>query len=259
MQSMRSTISRIAPFAVLALLSLAAPAAFADPLMVQGSTTFNRLLMEPFQAEIESLSGHQLTVVPNKSMPGLLALLEGRAHMAMISAPLETEIATLQKAMPGMALDSLKGHEISRTRVAVMVHKANPVRSARLEQVTEILQGKITNWRSLGGPDMPVRVVLVGGGGGVTASVEAALLHGQQTAAPNKVYVKTPVQLVQVVEQEAGAIGFAQLALVRKRSGLEMTTDKPIEQVLTLVTLGEPTPAMAAVIKAAREIAARMM
>src|SRR5262249_53000556 len=126
----------------------------ADPLVIQGSTTFNRRLMEPFKADIEAKSGHELTVIPNKSTPGMIALLEGRAHLAMISASLETEIALLQKSMPGLQFDKLRAFEISRTRVAIVVHKTNPVRKATLAQITQVLQGKITNWKALAGADL---------------------------------------------------------------------------------------------------------
>lgn len=255
--------SRAAHAARRALLALAfvtvGSAASADPITIQGSTTFARRLMEPFQTEIERITGHQLTVIPNKSTPGLIALLEGRTHMAMISASLETEIALVQKSLPGMQFDSLKAFEISRTRAAIAIHKSNPVRKATLEQVTQILKGKITNWHALGGPDLAMRVVMVGGGGGVTAAVEALLLHGQQASAPNKVYVKTPLQLIQVVEQERGSLGFAQLAIMQQRNNVELVTDKPIEQVLYLVTLGAPTPAMQSVIDATRAVAGKMM
>jgi phosphate transport system substrate-binding protein len=245
------------------LLALAfassASIALADPITIQGSTTFARRLMEPFRTEIEKITGHELSVLPNKSTPGLIALLEGRTHLAMISASLETEIALLQKAMPGMQFDSLKAFEINRTRVAIAIHHSNPVRKATLDQVTQVLQGKINNWSALGGPNLPINVVLVGGGGGVTAVVEATLLKGQQASATNKLYVKTPVQLVRVVEQERNALGFAQLALVQQRKGTELVTDKPIEQVLYYVTLGEPTPAMKSVIDATRMLAEKMM
>ncbi len=248
------------PVVVAALLAAALPsAAWADPIMVQGSTTFGRRVMDPFKSEIEAISGHQLTVVPNKSIPGLIALLEGRTHLAMISAPLAVEVAMLQRSLPGMQFDALREFEIARTRVAIAVHSSNKVRKATLDQVRNILEGKIDNWKALGGADMPIRVVLVGGGGGVTAVVESALVEGKQTSAPNKIYVKTPVQLVQVVEQERAALGFAQLALVQQRKDAELVTDKPIEQVLSFVTLGDPTPAMLDVIKATRAVAERMM
>jgi phosphate transport system substrate-binding protein len=233
--------------------------AIADPLNIQGSTTFNRRLMEPHQAEIETMTGHQLTVIPNKSTPGLIALLEGRAHMAMISAPLATEIALLQKIMPGLPFDKLRAFEVDRTRVSFAVNRNNPVRIATLDQIADILLGKIDNWKALGGPDLPIRTVLVGGGGGLTVAVESGLLKGQEVSAPNKIYVNTPVQLIQVVGQERGAVGFAQLALVEKMKSPELKTDKPFEQMLYLVTFGEPTSAMRSVIDAARAIAARAM
>src|ERR1051326_3465200 len=141
----------------------AAPAAAADTLIVQGSTTFARRVMEPFETAIEAKSGHELTVIPNKSTPGLVALLEGRAHMAMISAPLKSEIAKLKKVMPGLDYDRMKAFVISSTRVAFVVNAGNPVRKASLEQVRKIHTGEITNWSALGGKPAPIRLVLVGG------------------------------------------------------------------------------------------------
>jgi hypothetical protein len=85
--------------------------------------------------------------------------------------------------------------------------------------------------------------------------LESELLKGQKIAAPNVLYVNTPVQLVQVVEQVPDIIGFAQLPIVRRRGVPEIATDRPIETTLNLVTLGEPTPAMRSVIEAARRIA----
>ena len=86
--------------------------------------------------------------------------------MAMISAPLETEIEGLKKLRPDAAVrPRFLGHEIKRVPVAIIVHPANPVHRATLGTVKEILLGKITNWSELGGADVPIRVVLVGGGG----------------------------------------------------------------------------------------------
>jgi phosphate transport system substrate-binding protein len=233
--------------------------AIADTLIVQGSTTFSRRLLEPQQAAIETRSGHKLTVIPNKSTPGLIALLEGRAHMAMISAPLQSEVELLKKSTSGLPLERLRAFEISRTPVSVAVHPTNPVQAASRNAIRKILLGEITNWQALGGPDLPIRIVLVGGGGGVTVAIEAEMTKGQAVAVPGVIFVKTPVQLVQVVQQERGAIGFGQASLVRERNLPELTVDKPFEQLLALVTLGEPTPAMLSVIDAARAIAAKTM
>lgn len=248
-------------FAALMLTVATAPAqtAEADPLIVQGSTTFNRRIMEPFEAEIEAQSKQEITVIPNRTMLGIIALLEGRAQMAMLSAPLESEIAKLKKAMPGLAYDRLKAFEISSTRVAFIVHPSNPVRKATLEQMKKVLTGEITNWRTLGGKDEPIRIATVGGGGGVVTSIESDLLGGHPVHGPNILYVRTALQLVQVVEQERNSLGFAQLSLAKKKGLPEIVTDKPVGQTLSLITLGDPTPAMQAVIEAARAAVAKSM
>src|SRR4030081_2553805 len=145
------------------------------------------------------------------------------------------------------------------TQAGIGVDQSNPVRTASAETIAKILQGGIRNWRELGGPDLPIRVVLVGGGGGGTAVAESELLRGQKLGARSPIFVKTPVQLVQVIEQERGALGFAQLALVRQRGIPELVTDRPLQQTLSLVTLGSPTPAMQAVIDATRLAAQKMM
>ena len=70
--------------ATAASILAAASSAHAERLILQGSTTFNRELMEPFQSAIETGSKQELTVIPNRTMLGVIALMEGRAHMAMI-------------------------------------------------------------------------------------------------------------------------------------------------------------------------------
>jgi phosphate transport system substrate-binding protein len=241
------------------ILAVGTTGALADQLILQGSTTFNRQIVEPFQSAIEADSKHVLTIIPNRTMLGVVALLEGRAHMAMISAPLKSEVDSLQSAMPGLAYDKLQSHIIQSTRVAIGVNKLNAVRTISIDQARNILTGQIANWSALGGNDQPIRVVLVGGGGGVTSTVEAVVLGGKHISGPNVLYVKTAVQLVQVIEQEPNAIGFGQLLLIKQRGIPEVATDAPIEQQLSLVTFGDPTPAMQAVIDAARRAVRKSM
>lgn len=233
--------------------------ALADQLILQGSTTFNRRIIEPHEAAIEARSGHDLTVIPNRTMLGIIALMEGRAHMAMISASLESEVSKLRKAMPGLDYDRLKAFEIASTRVAFVVHPSNPIRKGTLDQIKKVLTGDITDWSELGGKPGPIRVVTVGGGGGVITTVETELLGGKSIRGPNILYVRTALQLVQIVEQEPNAFGMAQLSLARQKGLPEITTEQPVEQVLSLITLGEPTAAMKAVIDAARQVVEKTM
>ena len=54
-------------------------------------------------------------------------------------------------------------------------------------------------------------------------------------------------------------MGFAQLALTRQKGLPELATEQPIEQTLSIITLGDPTPAMNDVIQATRSIAEKIM
>jgi phosphate transport system substrate-binding protein len=226
----------------------------ADPIIIQGSTTFARHLLANQKQKLEADSGQEIALIPNKSLPGMIALLEGRAHIAMISAPLETELSVLKQLRPEAPVQHFRGHEIRRVPVAIIVNPANPVRSATLDQVRGILLGKITNWSELGGADVPIRAVLVGGGGGVTSVVLDQLLEGKQPLPSVTLYTKTPVQLVEIVKQEPGFVGFAQQELAKQRSAPELDTEQDIVQVLSLVTLGPPTQGMQNVIDAARRL-----
>ena len=250
-----SSASRLLQAATILLLS--SSFAFADLISLHGSSTFNRELLEGKRAEVEKMAGHTLRIVPNRTALGLEALHDGRADMAMISAPLEEELERLGAKSDIVLNNRFVPHLISTTRVAVGVHPENPVRKATLEQLTKVLIGDISDWSELGGKNWPIRVVFVGEGGGVQSSVESVLLKGKELNPAHVLFVRTAVQLAWVVEQHPNTLAFGQFALLKQRSIPEIETDGYIEQPLSLVTRGRPTPAMEAVIGALRRTAQR--
>jgi len=240
---------------VVALVAVLVTPTSADILTIQGSSTFNGRLMVPHRTAIEGASGHKLTVVPTKSSDGILALFERRADLAMISASLDSEVEFLRKTNANLPFERLRSFSISRTRIAFAIHPSNPVRFVNVDTIRRVLLGEIDNWRVLGGPDLPIRVVLVAGGGGVTVAVQAALLDGKQMQPANPIRVQGPAQVVGVVQDERGALGLAQLGVLRQHKLPELVTGHRVEQQLNLVTIDEPTRAMKAVIEAAQIIA----
>ena len=66
---------------------------------------------------------------------------------------------------------------------------------------------KITNWKAVGGPDLPIKIVHVREGGGVQASIEAVLLDGKGIAAKNVILVQISSQVVKIVDAIAGSPG----------------------------------------------------
>ncbi len=224
--------------------------------IIQGSTTFTHRVMEPYQGPIEKAAGVKLTVVPSKSSLGLLALFEKRGDFAMISGPLDNEIGELKSAHPALDVGQLKTFEVASTRMAFAVNKDNPVNAVSDDKMRQILLGEITNWHDVGGPDRPIRIVMVRGGGGVQASIEEEFLHGKHITVPNPITVQISSQVIKVTEQLPDALGLSQLGIVAKSTAHELKTEHTIVQRLALVTLGDPTPAMLRVIDAVRKIMA---
>ena len=74
-------------------------------------------------------------------------------------------------------------------------------------------------------------------------------------SARDVIRVQVGTQIIKVVTQEPGALGITQLAIVKSSSGVELVTDEQIEQVLSLVSLDDPSPSAIAVIDAFRRMA----
>src|SRR5262249_61531876 len=98
---MRHLSKRLCELMIVTMLAAAgiaaASQAVAETLIIQGSTTFNRRLMEPHKETIEADAKQELTVIPNKTKPRLIALMEGPAHNAMIPASLKSESEQLEE------------------------------------------------------------------------------------------------------------------------------------------------------------------
>jgi phosphate transport system substrate-binding protein len=242
---------RMYAFAVIVYFACAHEA-WSDGLILQGSTTFNTTVIVPFGKAVELETGLELNVVPNNSRLGLEALFAGEADLAMVSADLKSEESLLRAANPNLPYGRLQLSEIARSRVAFIIHPSNPVRTLPLDSIRRILTGEMTNWKELGGLDQKILVVTVRPGGGVLATVETRLLGASHITAPDVLRVRVGNQIVTVVEQEPGAIGLSQSSLVQVRNATELTADPPIEQVLSLVSLGAPSKNATAVIEAMR-------
>ncbi len=226
----------------------------AEELSVAGSTTVANAVLLPYKSQIEKRTRARLEVDAVGSGKGILALAEGRAQIAAISAPLADVVKQLNTKKPG-SVDgrSLQQHDIGSTKVAFVIHPSNPVKDLSFEQITDILAGRITLWSELGGINMPIQVIAEPRGGGIRTMVEKTI--GKWGDVLTETQTMQSASLVSfAVARMPNAIGIATHTSV-DNNVFVLNSDSVIEQPLFLVTRGDPDPRQKAFIEAVRAIA----
>jgi phosphate transport system substrate-binding protein len=96
-------------------------------------------------------------IAKDGSAAGMMALVAGNAEVAMMARP--PNAAEIDAAWQ---LGELRSPDqefvIALDGLAVMVHRDNPLRALSIRQLRDVLSGRITDWRELGGLPGPIRV-----------------------------------------------------------------------------------------------------
>ncbi|MES2508414.1 MAG: substrate-binding domain-containing protein [Pseudomonadota bacterium] len=70
------------------------------------------------------------------------------------------DIAAMARDLQGAEAEpEAHNYLVGRDAIAVVVNPQAPVRQLRQDTVRDVLAGRITNWKSLGGPNAPIQVV----------------------------------------------------------------------------------------------------
>lgn len=117
--------------------------------------------MEALGDAYASQEGTVINIQSVGSSAGIKATIDKTADIGMSSRELkEEEKASLEEVT--IALDG----------IAVVVNSENPVQDLTKDQVKDIFEGKITNWKDVGGPDETIVVVSREEGSGTRAAFE---------------------------------------------------------------------------------------
>lgn len=248
--STRKTVFFRTIVALIASLTLAINAQ--TPLRLHGSVVVKGIL-DSQVAALSTQAGVQVELVGNGADKGLLDLVEHRADVAMLSAPLASVAAKINATKPG-SVDAAKLTEIKlgTTRIALVTHLSNPLKKLSNAQAIDLLSGKIKNWKEVGGSDTPVIVVVAASGNGTRTAVEKQLLNTAEFSKEARV-VPNPLQVPIVVAQLPGAIGPLGASVLSDKLA-EITLDSPIQTELSLVVSGEPSAAVQKLVAAAKPL-----
>lgn len=134
-------------------------------IVVVGSTTILPL-SEHLATNYKKRLGVDVLVQGGGSSAGPIALANNVAHIASSSRKLTDE-----------ERKDLNVFVIAHDVLSIVVHPSNPINNISLEQLRNVLSGKITNWKELGVPfDKPIQLVNDSSGNGTRAAIEELVM-----------------------------------------------------------------------------------
>jgi len=191
--------------AILAMTMTACHAVAADEkqtLQLDGSTTVGPI-GDAFAEAFMKSHNCSVTVKKTGSGDGVAALIDGRCDIAMSSRFMKPE--EFKKAVEKEVLPV--AHAIAMDGVCIVVHPSNPVKELTSQQVCDIYMGKITNWKELGGSDIPIVAISRDTSSGTYEVFHEKVMKKKNMAASVE-YVNANPQAHARVKTTEGAIGY---------------------------------------------------
>jgi phosphate transport system substrate-binding protein len=161
--------------------------------------------------EYEKQTGVNMSVLGGGSLRGLMDLLQNRVDFAASCKGKEVDDPAEIEFIP-VAWDAL----------VFIVNKSNPVDNITPQNVRYIYNGKITNWKQLGGPNLSITsfISTPKGMGGIGQSLTKMVLNGKEPSAqPNSVMLASSGAIwEQMVEKTPEGFASTGFASARKRN-----------------------------------------
>ena len=128
-------------------------AASNKPLTIKGSDTMVILGQRLAEQYMVKNPGAVVQVNGGGSGTGIAALINGTVDLAQSSRPMKDD--EKQKAAQSRG-SAVAEQPVALDALAVFVNTGSPVQHLTMAQLKDIFQGKVTNWKEVGGPDATI-------------------------------------------------------------------------------------------------------
>ena len=190
-------------FIILSITILLTTTAAAGQLVIKGSTTVLPIAQKVAEAYMAEHPGTKITISGGGSGNGIKAIVDGTTDIADSSRFIkDKEVAlAVEKGVYPVPFS------VAYDCIVPVVHPSNSVQDLSLEQLKDIYQGKIKNWKQVGGPDRKIVVISRDTSSGTYEVWEGKVLKKERVY-PGALLQASNGAVAQAVAKNPNAIGY---------------------------------------------------
>ncbi|MEN6433828.1 MAG: phosphate ABC transporter substrate-binding protein [Smithella sp.] len=202
----KKTVMAMVAFVLMSGLAFAG-----SSIVIKGSTTVLPVAQGTLEAFMKKNPGVQMSLSGGGSGEGAKALIDKTAHIANMSREMKKEEIELAKTKGVNPVANV----VANDAIVPVVHPKNKVKNLSIDQLSQIYQGKITNWKELGGEDLKIVVISRDSSSGTFESWDHFVMKKSKVA-PQAQMLASNGAIVTAVAKNRYAIGYLGIGYVNK-------------------------------------------
>jgi len=198
-------------FAIVAFALMSGMAFAGSSIVIKGSTTVLPIAQGTLESFIKKHPEVQISLSGGGSGEGIKALIDKTADIATSSREIKKEEVELAKTKGVNPVANV----VANDAIVPVVHPKNKVTNLSIDQLSQIYQGKITNWKEVGGEDLKIIVISRDSSSGTFESWDHFVMKKAKVA-PQAQMLASNGAIVTAVAKNRYAIGYLGIGYVNK-------------------------------------------
>ncbi len=194
-------------------------------LRIKGSDSMLLLVQRLADEYMIQHSETSISVEGGGSSVGIQALINGSADVCATSRPLTTdEVRQLAQQYQSIGVSVL----CTKDALSIVVNPSNPISNLSIDEIKDIFCGKITNWKDVGGNDIPITVYSREPNSGTYLYFEEHVLLGEAYSGKCLVMPGTHA-IIDAILHDSTGIGYSTFAYAKDIKRLSVNTVEPTQ------------------------------
>jgi len=202
----KKTVLAIVAFSLMSGVTFAG-----SSIVIKGSTTVLPVAQGTLEAFMKKNPQVQMSLSGGGSGEGIKALIDKTTDIATSSREIKKEEITLAqtKGIKPVA------HVVAHDAIIPVVHPKNKVGNLSIDQLSQIYQGKITNWKEVGGEDLKIVVISRDSSSGTFESWDHFVMKKAKVT-PRAQMLASNGAIVTAIAKNRYAIGYLGIGYINK-------------------------------------------